>query len=87
MLISGVGPVASREQIFADLMGNQTNGGQFRRFPCPVEPVIFDLMDEIVFYAKEVYINWWETHFWPGTSPAEQNAARLCPRVRVAARD
>jgi beta-glucuronidase len=76
----GVGPVASREQILSDLTAIKQTGANFVRLPCPVEPVVFDLMDEIgLLCDEEVYINWWGTHFWPGTSPAEQNAATIVP--------
>jgi beta-glucuronidase len=74
--------VASREQIFADLMAIKQTGANFVRLPCPVDPVVFDLMDEIgLLCDEEVYINWWGTHFWPGTSPAAQNAAAIVPEA------
>jgi beta-galactosidase/beta-glucuronidase len=72
------GPVASRQQIYTDLMEIKKTGANFIRFPCPVEPIVFDLMDEIGLMGdEEVYINWWGADFWPGTFPAEQNAAAI----------
>jgi beta-galactosidase/beta-glucuronidase len=77
---TGTGPVASREQLLGDLTLMKETGVNFIRFPCPVDPEVWDLMDEIGLLGdEEVYINWWGVHFWPGTSPAEANAETIIP--------